>query len=160
MRVKDKTYIWMSVWWKTKNYSWGIYMPRIHSVGRGTGTPKDRDEVNRRDVCEWDGWVCVLDVIGVPSMLRLTRKAAALARMPPTFALSNLPFLLKRRGKKKQIRTVDPQSVWVNAVEGEREGAQRGQLSTKRATEHCSLRHSTAEWLPRTTIQIQCAFLI
>ncbi len=22
---------------------------------RGTGTPKDRDEVNRRDVCECDG---------------------------------------------------------------------------------------------------------
>ncbi len=26
---------------------------------------KDRDEVNRRDVCEWDGWLCVLDVIVV-----------------------------------------------------------------------------------------------
>ncbi len=25
-------------------------------VGRGTGTPKDRDEVNRREVCECDGW--------------------------------------------------------------------------------------------------------
>jgi hypothetical protein len=24
-------------------------------VPRGTGTPKDRDEVNRRDVCECDG---------------------------------------------------------------------------------------------------------
>ena len=24
-------------------------------VGRGTGTPKDRDEVNRRKVCECDG---------------------------------------------------------------------------------------------------------
>ena len=58
------------------------------SVGLGTGTPKDRDEVNRRDVCEWDGLVCVLDVIGVPSILRLTRKAAALARLLPTFPLS------------------------------------------------------------------------
>ncbi len=28
---------------------------RIHWVVRGTGTPKDRDEVNRRDVCECDG---------------------------------------------------------------------------------------------------------
>ena len=27
---------------------------RIHWVGRGTGTPKDRDEVNRREVCECD----------------------------------------------------------------------------------------------------------
>ena len=24
-------------------------------VGRGSGTPKDRDEVNRRDACEYDG---------------------------------------------------------------------------------------------------------
>ena len=24
-------------------------------VARGTGTPKDNDEVNRRDVCECDG---------------------------------------------------------------------------------------------------------
>ena len=32
--------------------------------------------------------VCVLDVIGAPSIFRLTRKAAALARMSPTFALS------------------------------------------------------------------------
>jgi hypothetical protein len=29
--------------------------PRIHWVSRGTGTPKDRDEVNRRDVYECDG---------------------------------------------------------------------------------------------------------
>ena len=49
---------------------------------------KDRDEVNRREVCECDGWVCVLEVIGVPSMLRLTRKSPVLARVLPTFALS------------------------------------------------------------------------
>ena len=32
-------------------------MSRIHWVDRGTGTPKDkdRDEVNRRQVCECDG---------------------------------------------------------------------------------------------------------
>ena len=30
-------------------------MTRIHWVARGTGIPKDRDEVNRRDVCECDG---------------------------------------------------------------------------------------------------------
>ncbi len=30
-------------------------MPRIHWVAGGTGAPKDRDEVNRRDVCECDG---------------------------------------------------------------------------------------------------------
>jgi hypothetical protein len=42
---KDKIYIWVSVWWKTKNWRWGIYTSRIHLVARGTGTPKDRDEV-------------------------------------------------------------------------------------------------------------------
>jgi hypothetical protein len=31
-----------------------------------------RDEVNRRDVSECDGWVCVLEVIGSPSRFRLT----------------------------------------------------------------------------------------
>jgi hypothetical protein len=29
-------------------------MPHIHWVARGTGTPKDRDEVNKREVCECD----------------------------------------------------------------------------------------------------------
>ncbi len=33
----------------------GIYVSHIHWVVRGTGTPEDRDEVNRRDVCECDG---------------------------------------------------------------------------------------------------------
>ena len=33
-----------------------VYYESIkREVGRGTGTPKDRDEVNRREVCECDG---------------------------------------------------------------------------------------------------------
>ncbi len=32
-------------------------MPRIHWVARGTGIPKDRDEVNRREVCECEIFV-------------------------------------------------------------------------------------------------------
>jgi hypothetical protein len=32
-----------------------IYMSHVHWVVRGTGTPKDRDEVNKREVCECDG---------------------------------------------------------------------------------------------------------
>ena len=36
----------------------------IHWVPRGTGTPIDKDEVNRQDVCECDALVCVvLEVI-------------------------------------------------------------------------------------------------
>jgi hypothetical protein len=30
-------------------------MTHIHWVARGTGTPKDKDEVNKREVCECDG---------------------------------------------------------------------------------------------------------
>ena len=30
-------------------------MSRMHWVARGTGTPKDRDEVNKNEVCECDG---------------------------------------------------------------------------------------------------------
>jgi hypothetical protein len=48
-------------------------------VSRGTGKPKDKDEVNRREVCECEGWVWDLDAIGAPSRLRLIRKAAVLA---------------------------------------------------------------------------------
>jgi hypothetical protein len=44
-------------------------MSLIHWVVRGTGTPKDKDDVNRRDVCECDGWVCVLEVMDTPSKL-------------------------------------------------------------------------------------------
>ncbi len=53
----DKTCKWVSVWWKTENWSWGIYTSHTHWVVRGTGTPKDTDEVNKREVCECDGWL-------------------------------------------------------------------------------------------------------
>ncbi len=33
----------------------GIYTPHIQWVVWGTGTPQNRDEVNRREVCECDG---------------------------------------------------------------------------------------------------------
>ncbi len=53
-----------------------------------TGTPKGRDEVNRREVCECDGSVCVLEVIDTPSTLMLTRKTVTLARVVTTFDLN------------------------------------------------------------------------
>ncbi len=61
-------------------------MTHIHWVSRVTGTPKDRDDVNRRDVCECDGLVCVVEVIGSPSIFKLIRKVSALVRVLPTFA--------------------------------------------------------------------------
>ena len=63
-------------------------MTRIHWVVRGTGTPKDKDEVNKREVCECDGCVCDLEAIGVPSIFNIIRSAAALTRMLPTLNLS------------------------------------------------------------------------
>ena len=57
-------------------------------VRRGTGTPKDRDEVNRREVCECDGCVCDLDVIGSPSRLMLIRKISVFVRVLSTLGLS------------------------------------------------------------------------
>ena len=55
MRSKDKTCneCWCDERLKTKSEE--IYTTRIHWVTRGTGTPKDRDEVNRQDDCECDG---------------------------------------------------------------------------------------------------------
>jgi hypothetical protein len=58
----------------------------IHWVAWGTGTPKDRDEVNRRDVYECDGWLCVLEVIGDPLIFNLIRKVETLVRTSPTFS--------------------------------------------------------------------------
>ncbi len=75
----------VSVWWKAKSYSWGIYTSHIHWVTWGTGTPKDRNEVNKQEVCECDGWVCDLDVTGSPLIFKIIRNATTLARMLPTF---------------------------------------------------------------------------
>ncbi len=44
---------------------------------------------NKREVCECEGWVSDLDVIGVPSRLRLIRKVAVL---PSRFPLFDLRF--------------------------------------------------------------------
>jgi hypothetical protein len=75
-------------------FAWMQFFPNYRitltwdlAVGRGTGTPKDKDEVNKREVSECEGWVWDLDAIGTPSRLRLIRKAAALVRSRPTFLL-------------------------------------------------------------------------
>jgi hypothetical protein len=39
----------------TKDESTRLTYVSIHWVDRGTGKPKDIDEVNERDVCECDG---------------------------------------------------------------------------------------------------------
>jgi hypothetical protein len=73
-RAKEQTYIWVSVRWKIKSH-------RMHWVVWRTGTLNNRDEVNWREVCECDGWVC--ETIGTPSIFKLIRKVADLVRINP-----------------------------------------------------------------------------
>jgi hypothetical protein len=42
---------------------------------------EDKDEINKREVCECDGWVCDLDMMGVPSKLSVIRKDHGLVRV-------------------------------------------------------------------------------
>ena len=44
-----------------EDYKQEIYTSPTHWVGRGTGTPKDRDEVKKREVYDCEGWVWDLD---------------------------------------------------------------------------------------------------
>jgi hypothetical protein len=40
---------------------------------RGTGTPKNKDEVNKHEGYECDGWVSDLDMMGDPSIFQMKR---------------------------------------------------------------------------------------
>ena len=54
----------------------------------GTGTPKDKDVVNKREVCECDGSVCDLEDIGAPSIFKVIHITSVLTRKLPTLGLS------------------------------------------------------------------------
>jgi hypothetical protein len=43
------------------------------------GIPKEREVDMSRETCEWEGWLCVSEPTGAPSMWRLIRKAVASA---------------------------------------------------------------------------------
>jgi hypothetical protein len=45
----------------------------MHWVVRGTGTPEDKDEVNKHS-SECDGWVCDLDMICETSIFKIKRR--------------------------------------------------------------------------------------
>ena len=55
---------------------------------RENGIPKEREVDKRREVCEWEGCVCVCETVGASSMLRIIRKTVTLARMLLTLDLS------------------------------------------------------------------------
>ena len=51
-------------------------------------TPRDKDEVNKREIRECDGRAHDPDTMVAPLTPKPTRKAEALARVPPTIASS------------------------------------------------------------------------
>ncbi len=87
-RGKEKTCKLGSVWWETK--SWGIYIPHIHWVARQNKleTPKQKDEVNKREVHECDGRARDPDEMVDPPTPKPTRKPETLTRVPVTIVSS------------------------------------------------------------------------
>ncbi len=98
-------YPWFCVWTKTTvgeeksdtslslpfthlNNLFIIITTHVHWVPWGTGTPKDKDEVNKREVYECDGYVCDLEDVGDPSIFNVIHSVADLPRMLPTLDLS------------------------------------------------------------------------
>jgi hypothetical protein len=74
-------------------------------VGRGTGTPKDKDEVNKREVCECEGWVRDLDAIGAPSRLTSSMRNSA-ASTPEKWEEKEKKKILWRLGGDKVHRDI------------------------------------------------------
>ena len=65
-------------------------MSHIHWVARQNKleTPKDKDEVNKQDIHECDGWAHDPDTMVAPLTPKPKRKAEALTRAPPTIVWS------------------------------------------------------------------------
>ena len=60
-----------------------------HTLGSvGDWSLKDRDEVNRREVWECEGWVCHLEDIGVSSICRLIRSVFVMIKPASPFRLT------------------------------------------------------------------------
>jgi hypothetical protein len=88
-RAKDKIYIWLSVTRcderlkpKDEESTWLTYTGFLEELEylkiETRLIDENRDEVNRREVCECDGWVCDLDMMDTPSKLSVIREAASL----------------------------------------------------------------------------------
>jgi hypothetical protein len=67
------------------------HMPHIHWVTRQNKLeiPKDKDEVNKQDIHEYDGRAHDPDTLVAPLTPKPKRKAEALTRVPPTIASSH-----------------------------------------------------------------------
>jgi hypothetical protein len=73
--------------WPLWTYN-SVYQRKTHTHNGSNVEPKDRDEVNRREVWELDGWVWDLEAIVVSSIFKFTRKSVVLVMMLLTFDLS------------------------------------------------------------------------
>ena len=71
---------------------------------------RDKDKnyiwINKRDSCEWDGWVSDRDVIGSPSIFKKTRRDAVLAKLLSIFVLS-----CPRRSARLKVRNLHDSDV-------------------------------------------------
>ncbi len=65
-------------------------MTHIHWVAQQNKLeiPRDKDEVNKQDIHEYDGWAHDPDTMVAPPTPKPTLKAEALTRAPPTIASS------------------------------------------------------------------------
>ncbi len=107
----------------------------IHCVTWGTGTPKDKDEVKRREDCECDGWVCVCETIGTLSIFRVIRKAASLARMIPHFDLSWEENTTRWKWNCLRLDW----TIWTPEAEKKRSVSQRAYRNKRRTNWLCNL---------------------
>ncbi len=72
----------------TKCHMMGVFLTVLSGFLLRTGTPKDTDEVNKRDVYECDEVVCDLDVTGTPSIFKIIRSTSVLPRIWTIFDFS------------------------------------------------------------------------
>ncbi len=81
------------------------------------GVIKDKDDVNRRDVCECDGWVCVLEMMGSPSKLSVMCKVAVFVRVRPTLFFNYTETTTQRqpiRYDRCPIYTYRSSLLWID----------------------------------------------
>jgi hypothetical protein len=90
-RAKDKTYIWVSVWWSLKTKA----EKSTRLTYTGLLGELEHLKIETR-------WVCVFEVI-TPSTFKLIRKASSLTRVLPTFAFGVTENVIRRKWNSPQF---------------------------------------------------------
>ncbi len=126
---------------------WWICGSHIHWVVWGTGTPTDRDEVNRREFWVYDGWVCDLEDIGVSSIFKTIRSDEVLVRMFPT-----LDLRCEDNTDRRKWKLVD--TMWT--PEGDRKrSVSRWVSKNNRRTNSQSRFPGVGRFILRTTVKVR-----